>query len=215
MAYMRFYAKLHGFEGRKKYFWHTVGILKLLILIGRTIYAIQSRHDKRKLPEMTATYPIRFTVGSLLHTRLHFGMLGLQTFLCEPVSQKNKNIFTLLDLIAYTTDIFIQIVGQLVKKIQAALLVKQQYMCLIVLLEIQFNSNTHAPDPFSLWQPSFFSLNAREESLLSQLLLLLNIMIKVYLLTVSPLRSCRYGIAWSELTSLFAFAFCQCQFLSS
>lgn len=57
---------IHGFETKfKKSFWHSAAMLKLLILIGRTIYAFQTIGQSKKLAELVATYPVRFMVSSV------------------------------------------------------------------------------------------------------------------------------------------------------
>ncbi|CAG9856233.1 unnamed protein product [Phyllotreta striolata] len=60
LSRMKSFLVLHGFDGRKKYFWHMAGLLKALILLCRTTYACQTLDQPRKLAELVATYPIRF-----------------------------------------------------------------------------------------------------------------------------------------------------------
>lgn len=60
---LKFCLTIHGFENKwKKYFWHCAALLKLLILICRTIYAFQNLDQPKKLVELVATYPVRLSV---------------------------------------------------------------------------------------------------------------------------------------------------------
>lgn len=63
---MKFCLQIHGFDGKRKYFWHAAAILKALILLGRTIYACQTLNQPKKLAELVATYPVRFMVSLIL-----------------------------------------------------------------------------------------------------------------------------------------------------
>ncbi|XP_050507261.1 odorant receptor 49b-like [Diabrotica virgifera virgifera] len=59
--------QLHGYDGRRKYFWHAAAILKVFIFIGRTIYAGQTLNQPKKLAELVATYPVRFMAIAKLY----------------------------------------------------------------------------------------------------------------------------------------------------
>nr|APC94230.1 odorant receptor 18 [Pyrrhalta maculicollis] len=52
--------QLHDFKGTKKYFWHAAALLKVFILLGRTVYAGQTLNQPKRLAEIVATYPVRF-----------------------------------------------------------------------------------------------------------------------------------------------------------
>ncbi|CAH1983261.1 unnamed protein product [Acanthoscelides obtectus] len=99
---IRFCQEMHGFEGYKKYFWHCAAILKLLILIGRTIYAYETLNEPKKVAELVATYPVRFMDhADFTKTTMLFNLTGscmIQlAFYAIPASDLREQSISVID----------------------------------------------------------------------------------------------------------------------
>lgn len=63
MIMLRRILKVHGFDGKKKYFWIVATIIKILLLFDRIAFVLLCLDRPRRVAELTASLPVAMTVG--------------------------------------------------------------------------------------------------------------------------------------------------------